>query len=121
MKVTDIACTCYPVTDLRRARPFYEGVLGLKESRFFGAEDKGFVEYDIGSNRLGIGNGAPDWKPSPGGGSVALEVDDFAAAIARIKENGCPFRLEPLETPVCHMAIVSDPDGNSVMIHRRKS
>jgi catechol 2,3-dioxygenase-like lactoylglutathione lyase family enzyme len=121
MNVTGIAFTCYPVTDLQRARRFYEGVLGLKESRFFGEGDKGFVEYDIGSNTLGIGNGAPDWKPSPGGGSVGLEVDDFAAAIARLKANGCPFRLEPLETPVCHMAIVSDPDGNSIIIHRRKS
>ena len=74
-------------------------MLGLKESRSFGAGAKGFVEYDIGSNTLGIGNGAPEWKPSPGGGSVALEVDDFAAAIARLKENRCPFRGEPLETP----------------------
>jgi predicted enzyme related to lactoylglutathione lyase len=48
-------------------------------------------------------------------------VDDFAAAIARLTENGCPFRVEPLETPVCHMAIVSDPDGNSLVIHGRKS
>ncbi|OYT22739.1 MAG: glyoxalase, partial [Nitrospira sp. UW-LDO-02] len=30
MNVTDIAFTCYPVTDLQRARRFYEGVLGLK-------------------------------------------------------------------------------------------
>ena len=68
-----------------------------------------------------IGNGAPDWNPSPGGGSAALEVEDFDAAIALLKTNGCRFRLEPLETPVCHMAIVSDPDGNSILIHRRKS
>ncbi|MDR4479565.1 MAG: VOC family protein [Nitrospira sp.] len=121
MKVIDIAFTCYPVTDLQRARRFYEGVLGLKESRFFGEGDKGFVEYDLGSNTLGIGNGAPDWKPSPGGGSVALEVEDFNAAIAALKEHKCPFRLEPLEKPVCHMAIVSDPDGDSLLIHRRKA
>jgi catechol 2,3-dioxygenase-like lactoylglutathione lyase family enzyme len=90
MKVTDIAFACYPVTDLRRARRFYEGVLGLKESRFFGEGDKGFVEYDLGSNTLGIGNGAPDWKPSPGGGSVGLEVEDFNAAIASLKATQVP-------------------------------
>lgn len=28
MKVIEIAFTCYPVTDLKRAREFYEGVLG---------------------------------------------------------------------------------------------
>ena len=121
MNVVGIAFTSYPVTDLTRARQFYEGVLGLTEARFFGKEDTGFVEYDIGPGTLGISNGAPDWKPSAGGGSVALEVDDFDAAIARLKANSCSFRLEPLETPVCHMAVVSDPDGNSVTIHRRKT
>lgn len=121
MKVLEIAFTCYPVTDLKRARQFYEGVLGLKEARFFGKESAGFVEYDIGPGTLAIGNGAPDWKPSAGGGSVALEVDDFGAAITRLKASGCAFRLEPLETPICHMAVVSDPDGNSVTIHRKKA
>ncbi len=29
--------------------------------------------------------------------------------------------VEPTENPVCHIVIVSDPDGNSVMIHKRKS
>ncbi|MDN5941898.1 MAG: VOC family protein [Nitrospira sp.] len=121
MKVIDIAVASYPVTDLKRARQFYEGVLGLKEARFIGKEGKGFVEYDIGKSTLAIGNGAPDWKPSAGGGSVALEVDDFDSAINRLRASGCGFRLEPMETPVCHMAIVSDPDGNSVTIHQRKA
>ena len=121
MKVIDIAFSAYPMTDLKRARQFYEGILGLQEARFFGEGNKGFVEYDIGPTTLAIGNGAPDWKPSAGGGSVALEVHDFDAAITRLKASGCAFRLEPLETPVCHMAIVSDPDGSSMKIHRRKA
>ena len=28
--------------------------------------------------------------------------------------------MEPLETPVCHMAIISDPDGSRLLIHKRK-
>lgn len=120
MKVTDIAFTVYPVTDLKRARQFYETTLGLKESRFFGNEKQGFVEYDIGPGTLAIGIGAPEWKPSSGGGSVALEVDDFNGAMNRLRERGCTFTLEPMETPVCHMAVVLDPDGNSVMIHQSK-
>ena len=32
MKITEIAFTSYPVTDLKRARQFYEGVLDLKEA-----------------------------------------------------------------------------------------
>jgi hypothetical protein len=38
MKVTEIAFTGYPVTNLKRARQFYEGVLGLKPSHVFGDE-----------------------------------------------------------------------------------
>lgn len=32
IKVTEIAFTGYPVTDIPRARAFYEGVLNLKET-----------------------------------------------------------------------------------------
>ena len=121
MKIVEIAFACYPVTDLRRARAFYEGVLGLKQSRFFGTGEEGWVEYDIGACTLSIGKGeTSEWKPSSGGGSVGLEVDDFDTAIAELKSKGCAFFLEPLETPVCRMAVVSDPDGNSLTIHRRK-
>jgi len=121
MKVIDIAFMSYPVTDLKRARRFYEGVLGLKQARFFGKKNTGFVEYDIGSTTLAIGNVEPIEKPSAGGGSVGLEVDDFDAAINHLRAGGCAFRLDPMETPVCRMAVVSDPDGNSVTIHQRKA
>src|ERR1017187_2873158 len=70
---------------------------------------------------LGITNMAPQWKPSSGGGSVALEVEDFLAAIQQLKSAGYSILLGPFETPVCHMAVVSDPDGNSVTIHKRKA
>ena len=120
MKVVEIAFIGYPVTDLKRARAFYEGVLGLKVSHLFGDDQCGWVEFEIGSGTLAIGNGAPRWKPSPGGGSAALEVEDFPAALQHLKASGCRFVVEPCETPVCHMAVVSDPDGNSIALHRRK-
>ena len=121
MKVIEIAFTGYPVTDLKRARQFYEGTLGLKESRTFGDAASAWVEYDIGPGTLAITNMAPDWKPSPGGGAVALEVEDFAAAMSRLKAQATPFVNGPFETPVCHMAVVADPDGNSITIHKRKT
>jgi predicted enzyme related to lactoylglutathione lyase len=120
MKVTEIAFTGYPVTNLKRARQFYEGVLGLTVSTIFGDENRAWVEYDVGPGTLAIGNIAPEWKPSPNGGSVGLEVDDFNGAVTRLKQHGVTFSVEPMESPVCHMAVVSDPDGNSVTIHRRK-
>jgi predicted enzyme related to lactoylglutathione lyase len=120
MKVIEIAFSGYPVTDLKRARKFYETTLGLKPTMVFGEEKSAWVEYDIGPGTLAIANMVPDWKPSAGGGSVALEVESFPAAISRLKEHNVTFRVEPFETPVCHMAVVADPDGNSITIHQRK-
>src|SRR3954470_11823627 len=45
----------------------------------------------------------------------------FDAAITELKKAGIRFRVEPEETPVCHMAVVFDPDGNAVCIHKRKA
>jgi len=120
MKITEIAFVCYPVTDLKRARKFYEGTLGLTESRFFGNDEMGMVEYDIGPHTLAIGKGAEQFKPSAGGGAVALEVDDFDEAVKRVRDGGYVFVSEPWDTPVCNAAVISDPDGNTVLIHRRK-
>ena len=47
-------------------------------------------------------------------------MEDFTAAIDRLKERGAKFRLEPTEHPPCYMALIEDPDGNPIMIHRRK-
>ena len=121
MNILEIAFTGYSVTNLKRAREFYEGALGLKVSHFFGDENQAWIEYDIGAGTLSISNGAPDWKPNAGGGAAGLEVEDFALAVAELKAKGSAFLLEPIETPVCHMAVVSDPDGNSICIHKRKA
>jgi predicted enzyme related to lactoylglutathione lyase len=58
--------------------------------------------------------------PSKDGCSVALEVDDFDSAIAELEKANVEFHFGPLETPVCHMAFVRDPDENSIGIHRRR-
>jgi predicted enzyme related to lactoylglutathione lyase len=120
MKVIEIAFSCYPVTDLKRAKQFYENTLGLKQTTIWGDENQAWIEYDIGPSTLAITNFPSEWKPSPDGGGVALEVDNFDTAIAELKKIGAKFRVEPMESPVCHMAIVFDPDGNSVCIHKRK-
>ena len=119
MKVIEIAFTCYPVTDLIRARQFYEETLGLKESRRFEEENMIWIEYDIGPGTLCITN-EQEWKPSPHGGAAALEVEDFNEAIKYLKDNSVTFLYEPMQAPMCSTAIISDPDGNSIGIHKRK-
>jgi predicted enzyme related to lactoylglutathione lyase len=48
-------------------------------------------------------------------------VEDFDAAIAHLKKYEVKFRIEPLATPVCRMAMIFDPDGNTICIHKRNS
>ncbi len=122
LKVTEIAFTCYPVTDMARARKFYEEVLGLKPTMIVG-EPGGmqWTEYDIASGTLSLGAGAPDWKPTATGCSVGLEMEDFDAAIAQLRANGVQFKMEPFPTPVCQMAFIYDTEGNLICIHKRKA
>ncbi len=116
--ITEIAFTGSPVTDMKRARAFYEGVLGLKPTM----ESPGgmWVEYDVGAATFGIGCYGESWKPSDQGTCVAFEVDNVEAEVTRLKSKGVAVHMQVTETPVCHFAIICDPDGNKVMLHKRK-
>jgi predicted enzyme related to lactoylglutathione lyase len=118
MKATNIAFTGIPVTDIKRARAFYEGVLGLKPSADF--SEGVWIEYEIGSDTLAIGSVGDQWKPSADGTSVAIEVENFEEAIKDLKAAGARFDTESVESPVCRMAVVQDPDGNKIIIHKLK-
>lgn len=123
MKIIDLPFTGYPVTDMKRAKQFYEGVLGLKKSRGFGQHegDDQWVEYDIGSGCLAIITGAGDkWPPSQAGAAVALEVDDFQKAVAELRAAKVKFIFEPQETPMCWTLVITDPDGNWIALHQCK-
>jgi len=121
VNVIEIAFTGYPVTDIARARAFYENILGLKTSTVFEHEEKHWIEYDIGPGTLAISNMSSDWTGNRQGPAIALEVADFDAAIAALRSAGVTFYLEPMPSPVCRMAIIADPDGNSIAIHKRNS
>lgn len=119
LKVIELAFCCYPVTDMKRARAFYEGVLNLKPTTVTDSEHNQWVEYEFGPYALAIGCAPGMFKPSPDGCSAALEVEDFAAATAHLKEHNVKFRMEECQTPVCRMAMIFDPDGNTICIHKR--
>ena len=120
MNVTEIAFSSYPVTDIARARAFYEGVLLLKVTMDMDMGGQGhWIEYDIGAGTLCIGR-YEGWKPAGDGCTVGLEVENFDEAVEALKAAETPFKMGPFETPVCFMAMVSDPDGNTLIIHKRK-
>ena len=118
IKVQSLAFVGIPVTDMNRARAFYEGVLGLKISEQM--MNGQWVEYDLGNNTLAIANVGPQWTPSDQGTGAALEVEDFDAAVESLKNQQVPFVVEAYESPCCRMAIIQDPDGNNIVIHKLK-
>jgi len=118
MKINNIAFVGIPVSDMPRARKFYENVLGLKTTdEMMGGK---WVEYAVGNNTLAIANVGEQWTPSDQGTAAAIEVEDFDEAIKRLKERQVHFAAEPFETPCCHMAVVQDPDGNKLIVHKLK-
>jgi predicted enzyme related to lactoylglutathione lyase len=50
---------------------------------------------------------------------IALRVEDVAAARGDLEGQGISFMGETIDSGVCHMAFFEDPDGNTLMLHRR--
>jgi predicted enzyme related to lactoylglutathione lyase len=118
MKIKNIAFVGVPVTDVKRAREFYEGVLGLKPAdEMMGGK---WIEYAVGDSTVAIANVGEEWKPSNQGTAAALEVENFDEAVEELRRRNIQFATEPFETPCCHMAVVQDPDGNRLVIHKLK-
>lgn len=117
MKIKKIAFVGVPVTDMQRAREFYEDVLGLQPDPEMTGEH--WTEYSIGEGTLAIACVGEQWKPSNEGTSAALEVENLEAAIAELERRKIAY--DKVDSPVCRMAIIEDPDGNKLIIHKLKS
>jgi predicted enzyme related to lactoylglutathione lyase len=116
MKIKKIAFVGIPVTDMERARAFYEDVLGLQPDPEMTGQH--WTEYSIGGGTLAIACVGEKWKPSNEGTSAALEVENLEEAIARFEEGKIAY--DKVDSPVCRMAIIEDPDGNKLIIHKLK-
>jgi predicted enzyme related to lactoylglutathione lyase len=79
-----------------------------------------WVEYSLGNNTLAIASVGPQWLPSDQGTGAALEVENFDEAVKSLRARHVPFTTEPFESPCCWMAIIKDPDGNNIVIHKLK-
>lgn len=115
--ITEIAFFAYPVSDMARARAFYEGSLGLKPDSDAPGQ---WLEYSIAGGTFAITNAPINRQTGLKGGLIALEVDDLDQTMAQLRAAGVPIVWETCDTPVCRMAVVTDPDGNDVVIHKRK-
>jgi catechol 2,3-dioxygenase-like lactoylglutathione lyase family enzyme len=116
MQVERVDFVSFLTQDIPRAKQFYSGMLGLEIE----TEGESDMEFRCGQVTLDIFDpssiGQP-FSPSPAG--LALRVPDVDAARAELEAKGVPFDGETIETSVCRQAWFKDPDGNSLMLHRR--
>ena len=116
MHVEHVDFVSFLTQDIPRARRFYAETLGLEIE----TEGENDMEFRAGQVTLDIFNPASvgqPFAPSPAG--LALRVPDVGAARAQLEAKGVSFDGETIDTGVCHIAFFKDPDGNSLMLHRR--
>jgi catechol 2,3-dioxygenase-like lactoylglutathione lyase family enzyme len=116
MQVERVDFVGFLTEDIARAKAFYSETLGFEIE----TEGENDMEFRAGQVTLDIFDpssiGQP-FAPSPAG--LALRVPDVAGARAELEAKGVEFDGETVDTGVCHMAFFRDPDGNSLMLHRR--
>jgi catechol 2,3-dioxygenase-like lactoylglutathione lyase family enzyme len=113
--ITKLDFVGVPSRDAERSRRFYVDTLGLRP------DERARFEFWAGETCFGI------WEPERQGmefapqrnAHPALHVDDVAAARRELEAEGVEFMGEILDTGVCHMTFLRDPDGNDLMLHNR--
>ena len=119
--------TAIPVQDVDRARPFYEGLLGLKVAG--GPLADGSLEYECGA-----GTGVFTYPTAQNAGKspatlAAWEVDDIGTTVKELRDRGVVFEeydFPGLKTeggvatlPGARAAWFKDPDGNILNVFER--
>jgi predicted enzyme related to lactoylglutathione lyase len=116
--IKHIAFTMYPVTDMARARQFYEETLGLLLTRREAHEFE-WIEYDLDGGTFALTNVKQGGAPSADtGGSIAFEVQNVDQMVEQLRAKGVRIKLEPFSTPVCRLAVILDTEGNAVTLHQ---
>jgi catechol 2,3-dioxygenase-like lactoylglutathione lyase family enzyme len=116
--ITGVDFVTVPTKDLEAAVDFYGTKLGLRCSVHM--PERSFAEFEAGQLTLSVVLA----ERFPFGfhenvNPVALHVDDVEQARAELSERGVQFEGDTFDTSVCHMAFFKDPDGNSLMLHKR--
>lgn len=114
-----VAFTMYPITDVQRARNFYENILGLSIGSHGNQGEHHWIEYDLPDGGcLGLTNFVTDEPSAKAGGTIAFEVDDLDRTMADLKAKDVNFLSDVIPSPVCRMVVCLDSEGNSLMLHQ---
>jgi catechol 2,3-dioxygenase-like lactoylglutathione lyase family enzyme len=113
MQVEQVDFVSVPTRDSARAVAWYRDVLGLSESEFSGGE------LETPNLTLSFWLPTEQGEPFvPNENGIALRVADVQAAVDEVRAAGGDV-LGVVDSGVCHMGFVKDPDGNVVILHRR--
>ena len=114
-----VAFTMYPVTDMARARAFYEDVLGFTKGS--APASVPWIEYDMpGGGCFAITTVTGAAPSSDAGGTIAFEVEDLDALCADLEAKGVTFKSDLIHSPVCRMRVIADTEGNAILLHQLK-
>ena len=115
--IRKVAFTMVPVRDMPRAVAFYGGVLGLPLGKF--PPTSPWVEYDLPEGGcVAITTVSRTAPSSAAGATIALEVSDLDALVARLEAHGATLLGDFVKGPRCRMRMVADPDGNALVLHQ---
>ena len=106
-----------PVTDVERAAAFYRDTLWLEQ-----VSEAGWPEFQLGENvslYLMDPTNIGSMFQGPHTAHIALRVPDVGGTRRELEERGVEFDGDILDTGVCHMVVVLDPDENAVILHHR--
>jgi predicted enzyme related to lactoylglutathione lyase len=107
-----------PTQDFERAVEFYGETLELPELKRYGSMPG--VEFETGNLTLAVLEvSAFGMEFNPNHNGIALQVEDVEAARALLESRGVDFVADTMDSGVCHMAFFKDPDGNSLLLHKR--
>ena len=116
MKIRGTDFVMYQVSDLARASAFYRDVLCLPQEVY--SEEWQWAEFNCGNVMLAL-HGGVKLPEQIAGGRLALAVEDVHAACAELNAKGVRVVGEPMDYSVCCAVEVLDPDGNTVILHKR--
>ena len=120
MEIRGVDFAVHYVPNLEEAVSFYRDTLGLKLELH--NPDWNWAEFSLPPITLvlfGTYPGAP-LANGKGGTGLALAVDDIDGTVSELSGNGVDVEWGPNELSTCHVAMITDPGGNPIFLHKRK-
>lgn len=113
------------VTDINRAKKFYESIFGIKmeKQEMMGMQMAFFPSEDMNGKVSGGLVQGPMHKPSADGAKIYLNGNpDLANALSKVEAAGGKVVMPKtkISDEIGHMAAFIDTEGNNVALHSNK-